>query len=147
MFWLIFGVLIAALAVLFILPSSRLTAIGRPPYRGRNWRSKYMTERRILGKYGGEYYGSRIGASGAVLRHLVLSREYTMVDRLNYFRGILQSVEALNPELSRTDLFAEVPEVKVPVLLPGTSRLRSPVGAIREVLREAEGALQAARVV
>jgi len=93
----------------------RLTAIGPPPYIGSDWQSKFMTERRILGKHGGEYYGSSIGAFGVVLKNLVLSREYTMMDRINVFRGIFQSVKALYPELSRTDLFVEVPEVKIPV--------------------------------
>jgi len=32
-----------------------LTAIGPPPYIGSDWQSKFMTERRILGKRGGEY--------------------------------------------------------------------------------------------
>jgi pimeloyl-ACP methyl ester carboxylesterase len=93
----------------------RLTAIGPPPYTGSNWQSKFMTERRILGKHGGEYYGSQIGAFGVVLKNLVFSREYTMVDRINFFRGIFQSVRALYPELSLTDLFVEVPEVRIPV--------------------------------
>lgn len=31
------------------------------------------------------------------------------------FRGVLQSVKALYPELSRVDLFVQVPEVKIPV--------------------------------
>jgi len=74
-----------------------------------------MTERRILGKHGGEYYGSKIGALGVVFKNLVFSREYTMVDRINCFRGIFQSVKALYPELCLTDLFVELPEVKIPV--------------------------------
>lgn len=93
----------------------KLTEIGPPPYTGSNWQSKFMTERRILGKHGGEYYESTIGAIGVVLKNVVFSREYTMVDRINFFRGIFQSVKALYPELSRTDLFVEVPEVKIPV--------------------------------
>ena len=93
----------------------KLEAIGRPPYTGRQWRSKFLTARRLLGKHGGEYYGSRSGAFGVVLRNLVFSPEYTLIDRINFFRGVLQSADALYPELLRTDLFAEVPEVKVPV--------------------------------
>jgi len=93
----------------------KLAAIGPPPYTGSNWRSKFLTERRILGKHGGEYYGSKSGAFGVVLRNLVFSREYTVLDRINFFRGVFQSVDALYPELSRTDLFVQVPEVKVPV--------------------------------
>jgi pimeloyl-ACP methyl ester carboxylesterase len=91
-----------------------LTRIGPPPYAG-NWRKSFITERRILGKYGGEYYGSRNGAFGAVVRNLVFSREYSMVDRINYFRGIFQSLVALFPELFRMDLFVQVPGVEVPV--------------------------------
>jgi pimeloyl-ACP methyl ester carboxylesterase len=93
----------------------KLAEIGPPPYTGNNWQSKFMTERRILGKFGGEYYGSRIGAFGVVLKNLVFSREYTMVDRINFFRGIFESVKALYPELSMTDLFLDVPEVDIPI--------------------------------
>ena len=93
---------------------AKLAEIGPPPYAGK-WRAKFLTERRILGKYGGEYYGSRIGAFGVVLENLVFSREYSMVDRVNVFRGIFQSLDALFPELSGMDLFVEVPELEVPV--------------------------------
>lgn len=92
----------------------KLSGIGPPPYTG-NWRPKFLTERRLLGKFGGEYYGSTNGAFGVVLRNLVVSREYTMVDRINFFRGIFQSLDALFPQLSRTNLFVQVPEVRVPV--------------------------------
>jgi pimeloyl-ACP methyl ester carboxylesterase len=96
-------------------PSIRqLTEMGPPPYAG-DWRSKLLTERRLVGRFGGEYYGSKYGAFGVVLKNLVISREYTLIDRLNFFRGIFQSLDALFPELARTDLFAEVPEVKIPV--------------------------------
>ena len=95
--------------------AGKLAAIGPPPYTGRNWRAKFLTERRLLGKYGGEYHGSKSGALAVVLKNLVFSREYTLIDRINFFRGVFQSVDALYPELSRTNLFVQVPEVKVPV--------------------------------
>jgi pimeloyl-ACP methyl ester carboxylesterase len=38
-----------------------------------------------------------------------------MLDRINFFRGVLQSVRALYPELSRLDLFVQVPELNIPV--------------------------------
>lgn len=93
----------------------KLTRMGPPPYGGRDWQSKFMRQRQILGKYGGEYHGSRIGAFGVVLGNIVLSREYTMMDRINVFRGIFRSVRLLLPELMATDLFVEVPEVEIPV--------------------------------
>lgn len=93
----------------------KLTEIGPPPYTGSNWRSKFMTQRQILARHGGELYGSRVGALGVVLRNVVFSREYTLMDRINVFRGIFRSVQALMPELWTLDLFAIVPAVQVPV--------------------------------
>ena len=54
----------------------QLTEIGSPPYTGA-WRKKFLTQRRILGSYGGEYYGSKIGAFGVVIKNLIFSTEYT----------------------------------------------------------------------
>jgi len=48
--------------------------------------------------------------------------KYTMLDRINFFRGVLQSVRALYPELSRIDLFVQVPQGEdTGLLLFGTS--------------------------
>ncbi len=80
-----------------------------------DWRPKFLAERRILGKFGGEYHGSTIGAFGVVARNLVFSTEYTLLDRWNFFRGILRSLDLLMPELTRQDLFSLVPELAVPV--------------------------------
>ena len=91
----------------------KLVAIGPPPYEP--FRPKFLTERQLLARYGGEYHGSGSGALGVVLRNLALSREYTMADRINFFRGIFQSLDALHEELFRTDLFVEVPALEVPV--------------------------------
>ncbi len=92
----------------------KLVDMGIPPYQGA-WRKKFMLQRRILGKYGGEYCGSKIGAFGSVIKNLVLSTEYTFVDRINFFRGIFDSVELLFPELMKINLFEQVKELKVPV--------------------------------
>ena len=91
-----------------------LEHIGPPPYQG-DWQRKTVTERRYVARFGGEVHASRNGASGLVLRGLLWSREYTMADRVNYFRGILGSMRLLWPELLQVDLFQTVPEIKVPV--------------------------------
>jgi len=93
---------------------NQLKDIGPPPYAG-NLRRAIVLERRLLGRYGGEYHGSRRGALGVVVRNLLLSPEYTLVDRINYFRGILDSIDLLFPELLTVDLFHQVPRVDVPV--------------------------------
>jgi pimeloyl-ACP methyl ester carboxylesterase len=92
----------------------KLMDIGPPPYTG-DWRAKFMSQRRILGKYGGEYYVSKAGAFGVVFNSLILSTEYTLMDRVNYFRGIFDSVKILFPQLLKVNLFGLVPELDVPV--------------------------------
>ena len=92
----------------------KLVNMGIPPYQGA-WRKKFMTQRQILGKYDGEYYGSKIGAFGSVIKNLVLSTEYTFIDRINFFRGIFDSVELLFLELMTVNLFKQVKELNVPV--------------------------------
>jgi pimeloyl-ACP methyl ester carboxylesterase len=91
-----------------------LEGIGPPPYQG-DWRSKTILERKYVGRFGGEFHASRNGAIGVVLRNLLLSREYTFADRINFFRGILGSMRLLWLQLLRVDLFTSVPEFKVPV--------------------------------
>ena len=91
-----------------------LTKIGSPPYQG-DWRRKTIVERRYLTRFGGEVHASRNGASGLVIRGLLWSREYTLADRVNYFRGILGSMRLLWPELLQVDLSESAPELKVPV--------------------------------
>lgn len=93
---------------------AKLVELGPPPYTGRGWRSKFLTQRSILARYRGEYYGSSVGATGLVLRN-VLSREYTMLDRIQFFRGVLRSLDTLLPELGQADLFVQVPELHIPV--------------------------------
>ena len=91
-----------------------LDRMGPPPYKN-DWRANTMTQRRLLGRFGGEWHGSKIGAFGYVARNLVLSREYTVLDRVNFFKGILGSMRILWPQLMKVDLFQTVPSFKVPV--------------------------------
>lgn len=95
---------------------AQLERMGPPPYRG-DWQAKVLTQRRLLGRFGGECHGSRIGALGLVLGGVLFSREYTLVDRLNVFRGIFGSMRLLWPPMLEVDLFERVPEFKVPVYL------------------------------
>ena len=91
-----------------------LEKMGTPPYSG-DWQSKTITQRRLLGRFGGEVYGSRVGAFGLVMRGVLLSREYTLIDRLNVFRGVLGSMKLLWPELMKVDMLSLVPAVTIPV--------------------------------
>ncbi len=90
-----------------------LKKIGPPPYDG-DWQRKTITERSCLARMGGEFHSSKNGALGYVLRNLIFSREYSLIDRVNFFRGILGSMKYLWPELLKADLAKSVPELKVP---------------------------------
>jgi pimeloyl-ACP methyl ester carboxylesterase len=96
--------------------ASALAAMGAPPYDG-DWQKKTITQRSYLAWFGGEVHRSRFGAFGRVIGGLLFSREYTLIDRVNVFRGIHGSMRLLWPELLRVDLSESVPEIKVPVLL------------------------------
>ena len=52
---------------------------------------------------------------GPVVRSLLMSREYTLTDRINFFRGVLGSMRLLWPQLLKVDLFESVPDLKIPV--------------------------------
>ncbi len=92
---------------------TRLERLGPPPYARR---SQFLTQRSLMSRYGGEVFGSDTGATGVVFRNVLLGSEYGLADRINFFRGIFRSLDALLPELYRIDLFAQVPEVAVPVV-------------------------------
>jgi pimeloyl-ACP methyl ester carboxylesterase len=91
-----------------------LTAMGPPPYTS-DWQKKTVTERAYLAKFGGQVRASRHGAMGMVLRSLLVAPEYTLRDRVNFFRGVLGSMRLLWPQLLEVDLFEQVPELQVPV--------------------------------
>lgn len=93
-----------------------LVKMGSPPYEG-DWRKKTIKQRTYLARFGGEIHGSRNGAFGLVIGGLLFSREYTLADRINFFRGILGSMRMLWPQLLEIDLFESVPEIRVPVFL------------------------------
>lgn len=91
-----------------------LEKMGPPPYTG-DWRAKTITQRRYLGRFGGEYLAGKNGAFGPVIGSLLFSREYTLIDRINFFRGIFGSMRLLWPQLLKVDLFKSVPEFRIPV--------------------------------
>lgn len=93
-----------------------LEKMGPPPYRG-DWQKSVVTQRKLLGRFGGEVHGSRIGAFGMVMGSILFSREYTLMDRINVFRGIFGSMKLLWPQLFGVDLFTSVPEFKIPVYM------------------------------
>jgi pimeloyl-ACP methyl ester carboxylesterase len=95
---------------------AKLKKIGPPPYTG-DWLAKTITERQLLGKFGGEAYGSSLGAIPMFLKALWKSREYSLTDKVNFFRGPVNSMRLLWPELLTINFMEQVPKLQVPVYL------------------------------
>jgi pimeloyl-ACP methyl ester carboxylesterase len=95
---------------------AKLESIGHPPYQG-DWQAKTLTERMFVARFGGEVHASGIGAFGLVIGSLLFSREYSFVDRINFFRGIFGSMKLLWPQLLKVNLFKSVPEFNIPVYM------------------------------
>ena len=91
-----------------------LTEIGKPPYTG-DGQKKMMTQRRLLGKYGGELYGSSKGAFPPILSSLICATEYTLFDKVNFFKGIFASNNLLWQELLTINLNKQVLSFEVPI--------------------------------
>jgi pimeloyl-ACP methyl ester carboxylesterase len=91
-----------------------LTEMGTPPYTG-DGQKKLMTQRRLLGKYGGELYDSSQGAFPLVFSSLISATEYTLLDKVNFFKGIFGSNHLLWPELLTINLKKQELSFKVPV--------------------------------
>jgi pimeloyl-ACP methyl ester carboxylesterase len=91
-----------------------LIKIGSPPYTG-DWQKKLMTQRRLLGKYGGELYGSSKGAFPLIFSSLICATEYTLIDKVNFFNGIFASNHLLWQELLIVNLKKQASSLKVPI--------------------------------
>jgi pimeloyl-ACP methyl ester carboxylesterase len=91
-----------------------LLDIGKPPYTG-DWQKKLLKQRRLLGKYGGEFYGSSKGAIPLVLKSLIFTTEYTLLDKVNFIRGGSKSIHLLWAELMTVNLEEQAPLLKVPI--------------------------------
>jgi pimeloyl-ACP methyl ester carboxylesterase len=91
-----------------------LTEIGKPPYTG-DGQKELMTQRRLLGKYGGELYGSSQGAFPLIFSSLIRATEYTLLDKVNFFKGIFGSNHLLWQELLTINLKKQVLSFEVPI--------------------------------
>jgi pimeloyl-ACP methyl ester carboxylesterase len=91
-----------------------LTEIGNPPYTG-DGQKELMTQRRLLGKYGGELYGNSNGAFPLIFSNLISATEYTLLDKVNFFRGIFGSNHLLWQELLNINLKKQVLSFEVPI--------------------------------
>ena len=80
------------------------------------WISHVMTERRYLDRLGGGTVHDSIGML-KILQMVLETPEYTMTDKLNFFRGSLFSMTNLWTAIMHTNLIEEVPKLDLPVFI------------------------------
>ncbi len=92
---------------------AKLTANGRPPYYGSDvtWKSaEYLN---YLSSYMGK--NPEIQNRGYNTFRDIFSSEYGILDKINYFRGIVMTFNHVYPQLYDVDLRVDYPKIDVPV--------------------------------
>lgn len=91
-----------------------LVRIGPPPYQGPGVASKLAAFLPETFSYMKQVRGVRTQSN--TIRDLMGS-EYTPLDRINWFRGLWESLEWFYPQLWASDLRKEVPRLEVPFVV------------------------------
>jgi pimeloyl-ACP methyl ester carboxylesterase len=116
-----------------------LTENGPPPYTGSSSFLKYAAYLNVLNGY---MYDNAAGEGGPgnSLLDVVGAPEYSLVDKLNWGRGLIEVFNAFYPDLDGRDLMVEAPRLEVPVyFLVG----RHDVNAMASLVDEYYQALEA----
>lgn len=93
---------------------AELLALGRPPYQSLE---SMGTQRKWLGEFGGGmFHGAHRQDAFSYMGTLMwASPEYSVVDQLKFFAGMVFTLTTIWPEFFTLDLYKEAPEISVPV--------------------------------
>ncbi len=99
-----------AIAVLekLTLPSKNAT--------GKEWWDYFQVQRKYVYEYGGSLYG-KSRSTFAMKKAILFCREYTLMDKINFARGIRFSQVNLDGQYMNIDLNVSLPEQKIPVYI------------------------------
>ena len=91
-----------------------LQKIG-PPVNGifRNWFNGLKVHRMWLVQLGGILYGK--SDYNEQMSRYMFSGDYSVIDKINLFRGLIFSIKYMWPQVVKIDLISQVPKVAVPV--------------------------------
>jgi len=90
--------------------AKRLKGYGEPPYTGPGMALKYAAYNNVLF----DYMGSS-SLQTVLLLAPQLSREYGLLDKINFGRGLLNTFPAVYPQLRDLDFTTQAAELRVPV--------------------------------
>lgn len=89
---------------------SKLKSFGEPPYTGEGMTGKYAAYNNVLFDY--------MGSPSLQMVLLIapqFAREYGLVDKVNFDRGLIQSFAVLYPQLQDLDFTTQAARVEVPM--------------------------------
>lgn len=90
-----------------------LMKFGRPPYTSAQvWMDYVLPQRSMVAQYGGSIHTGSLNK--ILFENLLLCREYTLSDKLNYLIGALKTIERLWPTVIATDLNQTTRTINVP---------------------------------
>jgi pimeloyl-ACP methyl ester carboxylesterase len=92
-----------------------LEKMGPPPYPREDFVAHYWTLIRLQAKYGGTPESRK--ASAGQLQVFLSAPEYTMPDRINFYRGLYLGWKYVYPQLSDLNFERDVRRLNVPVYL------------------------------
>jgi pimeloyl-ACP methyl ester carboxylesterase len=90
-----------------------LESNGKPPYYGNDVTWKIMPYNQYLGNYMAQ--NPEIANSGYNTFRDLFSSEYGILDKINYFRGMMNVFNSVYPQLYGIDLRKDYPSLDVPV--------------------------------
>ena len=119
---------------------------GPPPYYGEGVAWKQAAY--LLDGFADMNADPAIAADGFDTVQDLLSPEYGLYDKANWARGVLDSLDAVYPQLWEVDLRTQLPRLEVPVVLPDRApRRQRPAGPGRGLLPPAPGPAQGVGLV
>lgn len=91
-----------------------LKRYGRPPYASnQTWIDYLLPQRNMVSAYGGAIHTGSLNT--LLIDGLLLCKEYTLRDKINYMTGALETIKRLWPTLVSTNLNHTTPQLNVPV--------------------------------
>jgi pimeloyl-ACP methyl ester carboxylesterase len=99
----------------------KLEKIGSPPYSDpKEAIDKMLIQRKYVVRYGGAVKKGKFYP--AAVKPIIFCREYKLIDKINYLKGMKSSRNYLWDVIMKTNLFTAVPAQQIPVyMMQGTS--------------------------
>jgi len=100
------------------------------------WFDYLSIQREYVNKYGGSIHDNSTSMTAIIIEFL-LSKEYTISDKINYWKGVMFSLENLGSEMMNTNLFDEIDAIQIPVyILQGRHDYTTPYPQAKKFLEQ-----------